>query len=271
MKKTLLFICFLITVSFASSQECNYPEEYYSLVASARKKVKIEKFKEAEKDFKEAFSLTDFPLGDDLGYALYVAQKRKNANWAKEIAIQLARGGVPLRYFVKYKRFKWFNGFKSNFKKYKDYYHENFNEGLKIRYKKLLKDDVVYNERYHQWRTREIEIPLNELVSKASEIVSEFKSITDKYGFPTERLMGYNYVYKKNAIERFYSGVLVVHIYQRGVLVFQNEIGKIVCNGSLHPNMIKTLKMIRGYGDSTGVEQEMKVRHKIFRKELYEE
>ena len=40
---------------------------------------------------------------------------------------------------------------------------------------------------------------------------------------------------------------------------------EIVCNGGLHPNYEETLKKIKGFGNSTGVEQEMKVRYKKFR------
>lgn len=271
MKKELLFSCFWFILYLATAQECSYSKAYYSLVESARKKVKNEKFKAAEKDFKAAFSLTDFPFGADLGLALFVAQKRKDANWAKELAIQLAKGGVPLRYFVRYKKFKWFDDFKSNFKKYKAYYQENFNMSLKVRFLKLLEDDIAYNKKYHQWRTREIEISLEDLISNASKIVSEFKQMTNEYGFPTERLMGYNYVNKKNGVERFNTAVLVIHVYQRGVLLFQNEMEKIVCNGGLNQQMVNTLKKIRGYGNNIGVEQEMKIRHKIFRKELYKD
>ena len=45
---------------------------------------------------------------------------------------------------------------------------------------------------------------------------------------------------------------------------FENEIPYIVCNGGLHPKWIDTLKKIRGFGNSTGIEQEMKARYKKF-------
>ena len=44
---------------------------------------------------------------------------------------------------------------------------------LKVRFLKLLEDDIAYNKKYHQWRTREIEISLEDLISNASKIVSE--------------------------------------------------------------------------------------------------
>ena len=89
--------------------------------------------------------------------------------------------------------------------------------------------------------------------------------MTNKYGFPNEKLMGYHYVRRKNSIVRSNSGVLIIYIYQRGVLVFENEINEIVCDGGLHPNYEETLKKIRGFGNSTGVEQEMKARYEKYR------
>ena len=77
--------------------------------------------------------------------------------------------------------------------------------------------------------------------------------------------MGYNYVRRLNRIEPFPIEALIIHIYQRGVLIFENEIPKIVCDGGLHPQWIETLKKIRGFGNSTGIEQEMKARYKQFR------
>ncbi len=39
----------------------------------------------------------------------------------------------------------------------------------------------------------------------------------------------------------------------------------IVCSGGLRPEWTETLKKTRGFGNSTGVEQEMKARYEKFR------
>lgn len=247
-----------------SAQECEYGE-YYRIIDSAKKEYSKQDFKKANEKFKIAFSKTDFPLGHDLSFALISAIKSKDDNWAGTIAENLAKGGIPLRYFGKYKKEKWYKKFSSEFENHSTFYKDSLNPVLKDRLLSLLQKDRGFNSKYHEWRTRETELTLQELINGAIEILDEFKTLTEEYGFPKERIVGYNYVRRKNAIESFPIEALIVHIYQRGVLIFENEIPKIVCNGGLHPQWIETLKKIRGFGDSNGVEQEMKVRYKKYR------
>lgn len=77
--------------------------------------------------------------------------------------------------------------------------------------------------------------------------------------------MGYNYVSRKNAIENYNTETLIIHIYQCGVRIFENDLHKIVCEGGLHPNYEATIKNIQSYGRGTGVEQEMKARFELYR------
>lgn len=265
MKKHILLILtilFLVVNSFA--QDCEYTE-YYPLVELARKNYSYKKYKEAEKNLKIAFAKTEHPFGADLHFALAVAQKQKNNEWAGQIAIRLAKGGVPLYYFRYHKKYEWYDKFSANFNTYSDYYQKNYTQELRDNFLSLLIRDKKFNKRYHDWRTRKIELTLDELINGASDIISDFNQMTDKYGFPNEKLMGYHYVRRKNSIEHYHSEALIVHIYQRGVLVFENEIEKIVCDGGLHPKYQQTLKKTRGFGNSTGVEQEMKVRYVKYR------
>lgn len=213
------------------------------------------------------FSKTEFPLGHDLSFALISAIKSNDDNWTVTIAENLAKGGIPLRYFGKYKKEKWYKKFSSEYENYSTFYRDSLNPNLKEKLLSLLEKDREYNEKYHKWRTREIEMTLQELTDQANEILIEFKTLIDEYGFPAERLMGYNYVRRLNRVKPFPIEALIVHIYQRGILIFENEIPKIVCEGGLHPQWIETLKKIRGFGDSSGIEQEMKARYEKFRGE----
>ena len=263
-KLILLILTILFFVVNLFAQNCEYTE-YYPIVELARENYSDKKYKEAEKNLKIAFTKTEHPFGADLHFALAVAQKQKNNEWAEQIAIHLAKGGVPLRYFRYHKKYEWYDKFNAGFKTYLDYYKENYNQELRDNFLSLLNRDKEFNSKYHDWRTREIELTLDELINGASEIISDFNQMTDKYGFPNEKLMGYHYVHRKNSIEHYRSEALIIHINQRGVLVFENEIDKIVCDGGLHPNYEQTLKKIRGFGNSTGVEQEMKVRYAKYR------
>lgn len=264
MIKIMLTLSFLILVTNLSAKECQYAE-YYPLVTSAWKNYNDKDFKEAEINLKLAFTKIDFPLGKDLNLALLVAQKRKDAEWAEQIATILAKGGVPLRHFEKFKTFEWHEKFKADFKTYSDYYIENYKPELRQGLINLIKLDKKSNEKYHQWRTREIEMSLQELIYESSQILTDFQKLTEAYGFPNERSMGYNYVQRKNNIESYNIEVLVVHIYQRGVSVFKNEIHEIICAGGLQPNYEQILKHIDESEGNTGIERNMKARYLKYR------
>ena len=83
-------------------------ENYHEFYSTSWEWKKKQNYKEASKEFKLAFSKTTFPLGFDLDLALVTANKTKDNLWAGLIAEKLAKGGVPLRYFVKYKKKEWY-------------------------------------------------------------------------------------------------------------------------------------------------------------------
>jgi len=266
MKKNILLILIAIFLnSILSAQECEY-NEYYILVNSAQKDYSNKEYKKVRKNLKSAFSKVEFPLGQDLNLALLVAKKTKDSEWAEQISIQLAKGGVPLRYFTKVKDFKWYEKFKANFENYAKFYNENFDSELRDRLIILIKEDKDFNSKYHDWRTRKIEMTLQELIDGALEILYDFNLLTNKYGIPNERKMGYNYIRRKNKVEYYTFEALMMHIYQRGEQVFINELHDIVCQGILHPNYEETLKGMTGFGNGTGVEQEMKARYEKYRR-----
>ncbi len=242
-----------------SAQECEY-SEYYDLSAIATKNYSDKKYKEAEENLKLAFSKTEFPLGKDLELALSVAQKRKNSEWANEISIYLAKGGVPLRYFEKLKSFKWHGKFKEEYKTYSDYYNENYKPELREKLNLLIDRDAIFTQKLMDWNYGTINLTAENASQEANAILSELKTLTEKYGFPSEQIMGYNYVRRLNRVENYKIGALMIHLYKYGELVYEKEIPNIICNGILHPNYQQTLKKSRGFGNSTGIEQEMKAR-----------
>jgi len=265
MKKDILLIfTILIFTAKLIAQDCGYVE-YHSLIDLASRNYADKSYKDAEKNLKLAFTKTDHPLGADLHLAFLVAKKRNDEKWAEKIAIQLAKGGIPLEYFRYYKKSNWYEQFHDDFQTYSNYYKTNYNPELRDDLLSLISRDKEFNRNYHDWRTRKIELSLDELINGASRIISDFKQMTDKYGFPNERLTGYNYVRRKNSVEYYNTDAIIIHIYQRGVLIFEDEIHNIVCEGGLHPDNEKALKKIRGFGNSTGAEQEMKARYEKYR------
>jgi len=257
------FFC-IFFIQKLHAQECKYAE-YYSLTDVARKHYFNKNYKGAKKIFQLAFSKIDFPLGHDLSFALVSAIKTKDDFWAREIAEKLAKGGIPLRYFVKYKREKWYKEFEVEFENYTKYYNENYNQELRSKIILLLKKDEEYTEKYHKWRTREIELSLKELIDGRLEILTEFEQIVSKYDFPNEKLMGYNYLRRKNTIEPYNIEILIVHIYQTGVFYLKNDISNIICDGGLAPNYEEILQQIQKFSVEHGIEKEMKERYIKFR------
>ncbi len=263
-KSTLLVLTILIFMTKSVAQDCEYAD-YYPLFELARKNYSEKEYKEAERNIKLAFEKTSFPLGEGLHLALQIAQKQNDSEWAEQLAIKLAKGGVPLPYFRYMRKYDWYDDFAADFENYAQFYKENFNPKLREELLDIISRDKAFNKKFHEWRTRKIELTIDELIEGASSIISDFKKLTDEYGFPNERLTGYNYVRRTDRIEYFHTDVLMVHTYQRGVLMFENEIHDIVCEGGLHPNYEEILSKTRGRGNSTGVEQEMKARFKEFR------
>ncbi|WP_143815194.1 hypothetical protein [Maribacter sedimenticola] len=264
LKLSLLIFLWVILNSFG--QQCEY-QEYFLLTDLAKDQTSKKDYKAAKNNFKQAFSKTSFPLGHDLSYALYVADETNDDEWALLIAKQLAKGGIPLRYFVKFKKRKWYKRFVSEFHSLNQYYEENFNLEIRVRFLELSKKDADFTEKYHSWRVREIELTKEELINDATERLNDFKEFNQKYGFPNEQTMGYNYNRRLNRIEPYPVGAMMIHIYQMGVLLYQDSIPNFVCTGGLHPSYKKNLKTIRGFGNSTGVKQEIEARFAKFRGE----
>ncbi|MDT0540201.1 hypothetical protein [Croceitalea sp. P059] len=239
--------------------------EYFRLTDLAKNDCKKENFKDARRNFELAFEKNVFPLGHDLSYALFTADKLKDDQWARDIAEKLAKGGIPLRYFVKFKKNKWYKEFESDFQNYAEHFKEHFDLEIKNRFLQISKDDSDFTDKYHEWRERKIELPIQELIDGATSVLTDFKDFNIEYGFPNELKMGYNYVRQKNRIEPYKIDVLMIHIYQMGTRLFKDDIHSFVCSGSFHSSFEKTIERIHGFGDSTGIEQEMKARYEKFR------
>lgn len=263
--KVVIFIFLKIFIlQFLSAQECSYAE-YYQLADLARQSYSKKNYKEAKIHYKLAFSKIDFPHGQDLSFALVTANKVKDDEWAISVAEKLAKGGVPLRYFSQFKNSNWYTTFYSNFDKYLDYYNANFDKCFNQELITLINKDSDFIDTYHKWRTHKIEMSITEMVEAYEKIFTDFEKLVDKYGFPNEKLLGYNYVQRKNIIEPYEINALIIHIYQFGVVYLEEDIPKIVCEGGLPFNFEKLIVKIRGFGNSTGIEQEMKARYIKFR------
>lgn len=246
------------------SQECPY-KSYDSLINVGENYFKLNKRRDGQTYYKLAFQTSVFPKGEDLSFALYKARALKDDTWAFELAEKLAKGGVPQRFFFQFKSEKWYQKFEQNFENYLKFFHENFNHELRSELILLLDKDKIRTDRYHSWRTREIEMSLDDLINEAKAVLVDFEKIIAEYGFPNEQMVGYNYVKRINKIESYELNALIVHMYQRGVRLFEDSMAELVCSGSLPAGFQNTIKKVYGFSETLGIENEMKARYKKFR------
>ncbi|NDI97962.1 hypothetical protein GWA97_02625 [Flavobacterium sp. LaA7.5] len=260
----LPILLFFLTICYGQ-QDCLY-NNYYHFVAKGREANEKQNYKEAAKYYALAFNEPVFPLGEDLQTALKIADKNNNDELAKLYAVQLAKGGIPLKFFNLYSKHKWYSSFYESFHEYESFYLSNFDSAAKERLLQVRDLDREFNEKYHLWREGNIELTLQELIEGATTVTEAFEQLCKEFGFPTEQSLGYFYFRKK--VEEFPVGVILVHTYQRGTLLFYDQLQQFMCNGGLMPELEQTLQTIRGFGDSTGIEQEMRARYKKYRKNV---
>lgn len=253
---TLFSICLLwLNVTFG--QDCLY-ENYFKLVGAAYADFASSRFEEAAENYKVAFESVDFSFGADLQYALEVARHTQDSTWAFEVATMLAKGGIPIQYFKDYEHYAWFNQFRNDYPDYTAYYDRQFDRVAREKFLELCLSDYTFNETYHKWCSGEIEMTLPELIGGATGVLDSLKAIIHDHGFPSEQVMGY--YYQNGEIKMYPITPLFIHIYQRGELFYADRLLNISCDGKLRPVDAFDVARFRGFGDSTGIEQEMKIR-----------
>jgi hypothetical protein len=186
MIKIIPILTLLFLTLYTSGQKCEYAE-YFLLTDKAKNDCKKENFKDARRNFEFAFEKTVFPLGQDLSYALFTANELKDDQWARHIAGKLAKGGIPLRYFAKFKNKKWYKEFESDFQNYVEHFQKHFDIEMRNCFLAISQDDYEFIDKYHEWREREIELTLKELTDGATKILTDFKGFNEKYGFPNKK------------------------------------------------------------------------------------
>lgn len=263
MKKHMIAILWLATLSAAlRAQECAY-EKYFYWAGSASIDYTERKFEAAEKKFRIAFSKAPFPQGKDLDLALKTAVQTKDTAWAKSISVRLASGGVPLAYFADFRNYAWYPDFQKDIPGYIESYTDSFDLEIRDKLLALGLQDSLFNEKYHLWRTGKIEMSLDKLIEGASEISNGFRKLIEDHGFPCEQKTGY--YYHDGEIQLLPVVILMIHIYQRGELLYKDRLSRIACDGKLRPADKAMLDRVRGFGDSTGIGQEMRIRYEKYR------
>jgi hypothetical protein len=244
-------------------------ESYFKLCGAAYTDYSAGQYVGASEKYKAAFKSVGFSLGSDLHNALRVAQHIQDTAWAYDIAVQLAKGGMPVAYFDKLEASSWIIRFKQDFPAYSTFYKSHFDLTAREKFLDICELDSAFNESYHAFRTGKLDMTLAELISGATEVLDSLKSLIHAHGFPCEQIIGYNDQDSIGWAQKM--TVLFAHIYQRGELFYLDRLSTISCDGKLRPVDAFDISRFRGFGDSTGIEQEMTIRYqKYSRKEKYD-
>lgn len=256
-------IVLLILTNYGFCQNnCDY-NEYNDLITSAINEVSNKAYDQANENYRLAFSKVKTPFSLDLTSALKIAEEVKDTNHIYQIIILLAKGGIPLKHFKGYVNHAWYPQFESDFEEYAIFYKSTFNLELKTKLLSLRNQDSLFNDGFHKWRKGEMETTLDELINDAQSISDGFEKLVSNYGFPSEKRMGYNY--QNGEIVRFPILIILIHIYQRGILLYKERLPQLVCEGEIPFDEEMMLETFRGFGNSTGVEQEMTIRFEKFK------
>ena len=247
------------------AQECSY-NDYFNQITLAKKDYNENDFKEASKKLKKAFLMVDFPHGHDLSFALVTAKKTNDDVWMEEIAIQLAKGGVPLKYYKYYKKYSWYKTLEKDFNKHIKYYQDNFDIELKNRWIALILKDRAVNEKFHSFREAKIKMTIQEMIDDAYSVSNGLNEIVKSKGFPGENNIGYLYVSGRNRVEPFPVLVLLRHIYQRGESLLKGEIPSLICEGKLLPYCKEVLLSKNEKYYDLGLEKVMTIMHSRYNK-----
>lgn len=253
---TSIIIC-LLWLNTINGQDCLY-DNYFKLCGAALNDYSSNRLEEAAGKYKLAFKSVGFSLGSDLQNALIVAQQTQDTTWAYEVAKLLAKGGIPIEYFNEFEHYSWFIQFKNEYHCFTAYYDTHFDKVAREKFLDLCLSDSTFNASYHEWCSGKIEMTLVELIDGAAAILDSLKSIIHDHGFPCEQIMGY--YFKKSEVKMYPITPLLIHIYQRGELFYMDRLSNISCDGKLRPVDAFDIGRFRGFGDSTGIEQEMKIR-----------
>ncbi len=268
---TLIFLA----VGLTSATKTTETEPcYYKLYAQGIKKAlsfhyskkDIEKSNEV---FKNTIRQVDFPRGIDLEEALIVALKVKDEAFAKELIAQMLKGGIPMTYFQNRKEvtaLKNWNEIKVNYPFYQAYHKTNFSVDLRKEVFELRTIDSLFNIKFHQFRKKEIDLEVEELITDVEHLYDKYKSILATYGFPAESKMGY--YLKDGKISSYPTGVVWLHLAQLGVNTVKDDFTyeDLVCSGYLPENEYDMLTQLIGTSRSPkGIKNTMEAFYKSFK------
>lgn len=260
--KNCTFLCMhilLMTAQAVTGQNasCVY-EDYIYLTDRASIEYQEGDVKASLKHWKEAMSTGLFPRGRHVAMALQCAVNADDGVFAKSMAFQLTKGGIPVAYFERYGAEDWYAAFMASARDTMAVAEKQFNFAMRKALLDLRHQDSLTNATYHQWVKCENDLTLDEMPRMAAKVYDDFTHLIRQYGFPSEKRMGY--YFQEGEVQDFPLLVVMIHIYQRGNPVLKDQLHSMVCDGVITKTDMSVLIDMRGYGNNVGLEKEMRIR-----------
>ncbi|MFH6991386.1 hypothetical protein [Flavobacterium sp. FlaQc-48] len=92
--------------------------------------------------------------------------------------------------------------FYHQFPEYQKFFNDNFSLEFRKKLLEIEQSDSEINSRFHEWRTRKKDHPIDTLVSGKEKVSVDFQKMIEKFGFPAEKKVGYCY-HKADIIPTF--------------------------------------------------------------------
>ena len=267
MNRVYIVLC-IFSFSFIQInwQECIY-DDYHTYIKQATKDINNKRYDKAKEHFNLAFEAVEVPLSKDIINALNLYLKANDEEMILKLSIILAKGGIPKNYFQQFQRLNWYPNFMQNFTQYDSIYKADFNIEYRRRISELIAYDINFNKKYHDWRSGNIDMSLNEMISEAKYIAVEFETLINEFGLPLEKKIGYYYDERLKRVIVLPIEVLIIHNQQRGKFLIQSDqIELLICNGLLDKSYQDLLPRIKGFSDEESIEAEMTLRYSKFGK-----
>ena len=259
----IIIIATLITLQSCESHKRTPTKTYITLLNEFKSSTSSEIPSEYLKNASLLLQNERLPNSSDIKLLLRLAKKKLDFELMRMIEQKLLIGGIELKEVEEIISPIHIQSNKNDLLELaKPCYHR-----IDTSMRKLLmiakSKDSLYNSIYHEWRKGEINLTKDELINNALEVHNSFNLIINTIGFPSENKIGY---YSMDGQIVTYHETLLIHTYQRGELPFVHKLDSLHRNGYIDINLYNNLKSIRGFGNSTGVKDELTIRYNKYKK-----
>jgi hypothetical protein len=193
-----IFLLLLLAI-FTS---CSYQNSlYHKHINHAYIQITEGDYKASVKSFKKAFQKTNRPLANDYYNAFQAALKVNDQHFVSKNAIHLAELGMCNSFFLKYPQI-------TNDAHLKDQLLEiskqnnHFNEYYRDTLNRMMQEDQRIHGNRDTWPLRRYTDSINFI---------EFKSLVNKYGFPSERKIGIECTAALEGFKQPVYDILLIH------------------------------------------------------------